>query len=453
MGRKIGSKNKNVNTAKNKNVININVNSSTSKKGKGRPRKTTNNTSAQNRPPTYGGGMSMAPPQVIISQPQADNSNNNSLLSSFITSKMLNETMNLNRTVEPSRPEPSRIEPSRPEPSYFAARESIIPKLPDTPIKTTPRITVKPSPKIESEIKPVPEPPKIDIKPADVAPPKKKYPNLKTVVSDFSNSILEDAVNEIDKENKAATLIGSALRGHKGRLKHTDTKEYPKLVNKRLEQVKQMDPQDLLQLKPKTGTNGKPLHIQKLEEKKAKEEKRRIEDKDKLDRALLANPIINQDLENKTLKNKSAINIQTAIRGKIARNKAKDLEGKIVNIQSAMRGKIARNKAADVYIEKQQQQQQQQAAAKIQAVQRGIKTRNTLNTNPDFQNKIDMQIKKYGDAASEYYTRGKDSQKVNEEFSNIMKTMRKGLQSYKTTLGVQPKKRGPKPRKPEQNEF
>ena len=193
----------------------------------------------------------MAPPQVIISQPQADNSNNNSLLSSFITSKMLNETMNLNRTVEPSRPEPSRIEPSRPEPSYFAARESMIPKLPDTPIKTTPRITVKPSPKIESEIKPVPEPPKIDIKPADVAPPKKKYPNLKTVVSDFSNSILEDAVNEIDKENKAATLIGSALRGHKGRLKHTDTKEYPKLVNKRLEQVKQMDPQDLLQLKPK----------------------------------------------------------------------------------------------------------------------------------------------------------------------------------------------------------
>jgi predicted HNH restriction endonuclease len=141
------------------------------------------------------------------------------------------------------------------------------------------------------------------------------------------------------------------------------------------------------------------------------------------------------------------------MRGKIARNKAKDLEEKIVNIQSAIRGKIARNKAADVYIDASLKQQQQQAAAKIQAVQRGIKTRNKLNTNSDFQNKIDMQIKKYGDAASEYSTRGKDSRKVNEEFSNIMKTMRKGLQSYKTTLGVQPKKRGPKPRKPEQNEF
>ena len=212
MPRTKGSKNKNINTAKNKNIININVNSSKSKRG--RPRKTTANTNTQNRPPTSGGSFGMAPPQVIITQPPADNSNNNSLLSSFITSKMLNETMNLNRS-NITNVEPSRIE----QPSYFNARESIIPKLPDTP-----KIVIKPSPKIESEIKPVPEPPKIDIKPADVAPPKKKYPNLKTVVSDFSNSILEDAVNEIDKENKAATLIGSALRGHKGRLKHTYTK-------------------------------------------------------------------------------------------------------------------------------------------------------------------------------------------------------------------------------------
>jgi hypothetical protein len=131
MPRTKGAKNKNINTAKNKNIININVNSSKSKRG--RPRKTTANTNTQNRPPTSGGGISMAPPQVIITQPPADNSNNNSLLSSFITSKMLNETMNLNRTVEPTRIEPTIVEPPRPEPSYFAARESIIPKLPDTP--------------------------------------------------------------------------------------------------------------------------------------------------------------------------------------------------------------------------------------------------------------------------------------------------------------------------------
>ncbi len=65
----------------------------------------------------------MAPPQVIISQPQPDNSNN-SLLTSFITSKLLNESMNQNRT------NITNAEQS----SYFNARESIIPKLPETPI-------------------------------------------------------------------------------------------------------------------------------------------------------------------------------------------------------------------------------------------------------------------------------------------------------------------------------
>ena len=101
MPRTKGSKNKNINTAKNKNIININVNSSKSKKGRGRPRKQSNDTT-QNR---QAGGMGgMAPPQVIISQPQPDNSNNssNSLLSSFITSKLLSESMNVNRTKMPS---------------------------------------------------------------------------------------------------------------------------------------------------------------------------------------------------------------------------------------------------------------------------------------------------------------------------------------------------------------
>ena len=75
MGRKLGSKNKNINTAKNKNIININVNSSKSKRGRGRPKKQSNDTT-QNRQLGSGG---MAPPQVIISQPQPDNSNNSLL--------------------------------------------------------------------------------------------------------------------------------------------------------------------------------------------------------------------------------------------------------------------------------------------------------------------------------------------------------------------------------------
>jgi hypothetical protein len=53
------------------------------------------NDTTQNR--NLGGDGGMAPSQVITSQPQPDNSNN-SLLSSFTTSKLLNERMNLNRT-------------------------------------------------------------------------------------------------------------------------------------------------------------------------------------------------------------------------------------------------------------------------------------------------------------------------------------------------------------------
>jgi hypothetical protein len=59
-----------------------------------------------------------------------------------------------------------------------------------------------------------------------------------------------------------------------------------------------------------------------------------------------------------------------------------------------------------------------------------------------------MKIKKYGDAASEYKTRGADKPDINKEFSDVMKTMRTGLQKYKTTLGTQPKKRGPKAKNP-----
>ena len=44
----------------------------------------------------------------------------------------------------------------------------------------------------------------------------------------------EDAIKEVDQENKASTLIGSVLRGHKGRKTHSITKEYPEVINKRL---------------------------------------------------------------------------------------------------------------------------------------------------------------------------------------------------------------------------
>jgi hypothetical protein len=48
-----------------------------------------------------------------------------------VTSKLLNESMNLNRTNMKNIEQPT----TREQPSYFNARESIIPRLPDTPLK------------------------------------------------------------------------------------------------------------------------------------------------------------------------------------------------------------------------------------------------------------------------------------------------------------------------------
>jgi hypothetical protein len=225
MPRTKGSKNKNINTAKNKNIININVNSSKSKRG--RPRKTTANTNTQNRPPTSGGSFGMAPPQVIITQPPADNSNNNSLLSSFITSKMLNETMNLNRS-NMTNVEPSRIE----QPSYFNARESIIPKLPETPLKQElqPPPAVKgPPPAVKGPPPPPPPPPKgidlsnkIGVNFRDAMIEELKYAQTDEGKAEKARKKVEAAAKKeakkMEKEtapnqDKAATKLQKVMRG------------------------------------------------------------------------------------------------------------------------------------------------------------------------------------------------------------------------------------------------
>ena len=187
MPRTKGSKNKNINTAKNKNIININVNSSKSRKGRGRPRKQSNDTT-QNR---QSGGMGgMAPPQVIISQPQPDNSNNssNSLLSSFITSKLLNESMNLNRTNMTNIEQPT----TREQPSYFNARESIIPRLPDTPLK--------------QEVQPPTEkgPPKVT--------PKEMIDASEKLKAAAKTKLYSKEYNDYVKEKRAANKIESAMQ-------------------------------------------------------------------------------------------------------------------------------------------------------------------------------------------------------------------------------------------------
>jgi hypothetical protein len=72
----------------------------------------------------------------------------------------------------------------------------------------------------------------------------------------------------------------------------------------------------------------------------------------------------------------------------------------------------------------------------------------------DFQDKIDKKIKQYSNAASEYHTRGSDKPNINDQFSGVMKKLKKGLQNYRITLGSKPRKPGPKgPRHRTQVEF
>jgi len=149
MGRKLGSKNKNTNTAKNKNVININVNSSTSKKGRGRPRKQSNNTAQNRHPLGYNPNSSMmAPPQVIISQPTPQQ--DNSLLTSYLTAKLMNESNAPARIME-------RVEAPITTPPIKAPVVKPADIAPSTIIKTKEPI-------------PITTPPKTVIKPSEVAP-------------------------------------------------------------------------------------------------------------------------------------------------------------------------------------------------------------------------------------------------------------------------------------------
>ena len=112
-----------------------------------------------------------------------------------------------------------------------------------------------------------------------MAPPKKKrldfYKKLEnknddTTAAQLSNSLLDNAVKEVDSENKASTTISAVLRGHKGRLDHSYMKNYPEIAKKRLEDVKKMDPRTELTYKPvgKDEKPEKPAYLQFLEKKR-----------------------------------------------------------------------------------------------------------------------------------------------------------------------------------------
>jgi hypothetical protein len=91
------------------------------------------------------------------------------------------------------------------------------------------------------------------------------------------------------------------------------------------------------------------------------------------------------------------------------------------DIGSSMINRAIKAKLARKELENKKQEKKVDAAKHIQSIYRGTKTRQALNNNIDFQDKIDSKIKRYSNAASEYNTRGKYDTSINEDLRDILK--------------------------------
>ena len=372
-----------------------------------------------------------------IITPSQDGSMN--LLSQFLTSKMLNDS---NRTM--NLPETTQLNYSRSsvEPSHtFNARESIIPRLPDTP-----------QPKhqdIVNEIKPSIPPP-----PPPPPPLKKNWPPID---SNFSHLSGQDAINAELKylasdEGKAEKARKKAEAAAKRESKKLEKEAGPQqsttdflnmsFPTPKKDIVQMLTPQkepmssSIIPYKENTslldfvmgGTPQKPKtaqeikhekNINRLKEIKKSTKTKHIFEYNDLKTEMTGQPNPNQNIGSSM--------INRAIKGKMAR---KELENK------------KEEKKVDA------------AAKKIQANYKGTKTRQLLNNNIDFQDKINAKIKKYSNDASEYNTRGKYDTSINEDLRDMLKMNRTGLQNFKKTLGAKSVKLGrPKGAKPRPNPF
>ena len=433
MGRKLGSKNKNINTAKNKNIININVNSSTSRKGRGRPKKQSNDTTQYRQAGGMGG---MAPPQVIISQPQPDNSNN-SLLTSFITSKILNESMNQNRT------NMTNVE----QPSYFNARESIIPKLPETPISKPPVIKpadITPSTIIKTkEPLPEPEPRKIDIKPDEVAPPttgRHLYKKLKDTASkvtdaassELGTSIIEHALNGIDNSHVASTLVGTALRAHRNRKQNTMDAD---------EEIKQNEIKQLRELhknQNKTDMENDLYNTLKTKytgvktKSTPKVPKEMIDASEKL-KAATRTKLYSKEYKDLITEKRAVNKIESAMQSKQYSNELKQFQAVNKNLGPAIKQAVTRNKyikARDRYLDKKEQNKLDTMEAQVGYIENvvkkadGIQKQNKAISTLSNAIKLRKARKEFIDAQNTYDPR-KHQQNIREkrkEFTRIITT-------------------------------
>jgi len=420
-------KNNNINTAKNKNIININVNSTTSnKRGKGRPRKVINETTNKRTPDLppnssagYNSRPQYAPPPVPIITPSQDGTM--SMLSQLLTSKILNEsnrTFNIPDTTNLNYSRES-VEPSR----TFNSRESIIPRLPDTPLPIK-NESVKP---VNPPPPPPPPPPK-----QEAQKPQAGATGLDAIVQEIKYLNSEEGKAEKARKQAEAKEKREAKKLEKQASQQSTTDlSFPTPKKDIIEMITPQKEPKLPALTPVKENRsmldfvlgGTPQKQKSAQEIKEEKRKSRLKELSKISPMKAKQMFEFNDL-------KSEFTGQP--------NPNQDIGSSIIN--RAIKGKIARKE-----LEKKKEEKKSDAVKKIQTLYRGNKVRQHLATDKDFQNKIAMKIKDYGTAASEYHTRGKDSQEVNDEFSDIIKLKRTGLQNYKKTLGIQPKKPGPKP--------
>jgi hypothetical protein len=394
---------------------------------------------------------------------------------------MLNESNLLN-----SRTNMTAIEPTREQPSYFNARESIIPKLPETPKQQEIRQEVKPPPtpkqsNIQQEIKQL-TPFEADLNQMKSGVisnfstrEKKRYEKDKDVFDkEFREGFKEmynttDVINKTLQDKKKKDDLMKKVREQTALLKKKkQEKEFEDKIHKGLNESEAAYEREISKLE--TQVNGIKKRI-KPQQSTAEflnmtftPPKRDIvemmtpqkepittaltpyrENRSLLDFAIGGTPqkTAQQIKAEKDIKRIKEIKHSTKPKHVFEYNTLKsgitgqpDPNPKIASsmINRAIKSKLARKElkqnkrdAEDIIIEK---SIKHAAAAKIQGLSRGIKTRNKLSNDTDFKNKIELKIKKYGDAASEYKTRGADKPNINSEFSDVMKNMRKGLQNY-----------------------
>ena len=132
--------------------------------------------------------------------------------------------------------------------------------------------------------------------------------NKRKKIDTITEKTLKNALEEVIKEDTAATKINRVMRGHLGRKDYKFVKSYPERVRTRQEQVQSNIPSNDLTLKPRKSDSTAVIEKKDL-------------DKSKYEQALKSNKI-SKNLQNITA-NDAAITLQNAIRNKQARKEVK----------------------------------------------------------------------------------------------------------------------------------